>query len=125
MILLAGRVVLSVARLTHKPEVPGSIHGLTTFFVFPSADLEGQFVSYWRKNVYLVLFNRLGGLSMPRDSVVRLDTTDPPDMTIVVYRGLKPIKRWMTCDFTSLLTMFQSYQGNRRFIMNGWSSVYG
>ena len=32
-----------------------------------------------------VLVNRLGGLSWPRKSVVRL--TDPPDMTIDDYRG--------------------------------------
>ena len=34
-----------------------------------------------------VLVNRLGGLSLPRKSVVRL--TDRPDMTLVVYRGRK------------------------------------
>ena len=34
-----------------------------------------------------VLINRLGGLSLPRKSVVRL--TDRPDMTIDVYRGCK------------------------------------
>ena len=34
-----------------------------------------------------VLVNRLGGLSLPRKSVVRL--TDSPDMTLDVYRGHK------------------------------------
>ena len=34
-----------------------------------------------------VLVNRLGGLSLPRKSVVRL--TDQPDMTLDVYRGRK------------------------------------
>ena len=34
-----------------------------------------------------VLVNRLGGLSLPRKSVVRL--TDRPDMTVDVYRGRK------------------------------------
>ena len=34
-----------------------------------------------------VLVNRLGGLSLPRKSVVRL--TDRPDMTLDVYRGPK------------------------------------
>ena len=34
-----------------------------------------------------VLGNRLGGLSLPRKSVVRL--TDRPDMTLDVYRGRK------------------------------------
>ena len=36
-----------------------------------------------------VLVNRLGGLSLPRKSVVRL--TDPPDMTLDVYRGRETI----------------------------------
>ena len=34
-----------------------------------------------------VLVNRLGGLSLPRKSVVRL--THRPDMTLDVYRGRK------------------------------------
>ena len=42
-------------------------------------------VSYWRKYVHEVLVNRLGGLSLPRKSVVRL--TDRPDMTLDVYGG--------------------------------------
>ena len=36
--------------------------------------------------------------------------------------------RWMTCDFTSCSTVFQSYQHDGRLIMKGcaqWSSVYG
>ena len=37
-----------------------------------------------------VLVNRLGGLSLPRKSVVRL--TDRPDMTLDVYRGHKTIQ---------------------------------
>ena len=49
-------------------------------------------VSYWRKYVHEVLVNRLGGLSLPRKSVVRL--TDCPDMTLDVYRGRKtPIQQ--------------------------------
>ena len=38
-----------------------------------------------------VLVNRLGGLSLPRKSVVRL--TDRLDMTLDVYRGRKTIKQ--------------------------------
>ena len=38
-----------------------------------------------------VLVNHLGGLSLPRKSVVRL--TDRPDMTLDVYRGRKYIYR--------------------------------
>ena len=44
-------------------------------------------VSYWRKYVHEVLVNRLGGLSLPRKSVVRL--TDRPEMTLDVYLGRK------------------------------------
>ena len=46
-----------------------------------------QVVSYWRKYVREVLVNRLGGLSLPRKSVVRL--TDRPDMILDVYCGRK------------------------------------
>ena len=37
--------------------------------------------------MHVVLVNRLGGLSLPRKSVVRL--TDRPHMTLDVYRGRK------------------------------------
>ena len=43
-------------------------------------------VSFWRKYVHEVLVNRLGGLSLPRKSAVRL--TDRPD----IYRGRKTTK---------------------------------
>ena len=56
-------------------------------FVSPSAFSSRAVVSYWRKYVHEVLVNRLGGLSLPRKSVVRL--TDRPDMTLDVYRGRK------------------------------------
>ena len=56
-----------------------------------------------------VLVNRLGGLSLPRKSVVRL--TDRPDMTLDVYRGrkttmqqcnnkailIRPVKNYFPC----------------------------
>ena len=56
-------------------------------FIGPSAFSRRTVVSYWRKYVHEVLVNRLGGLSLPRKSVVRL--TDRPDMTLDVYRGRK------------------------------------
>ena len=56
-------------------------------FVSPSVFSRRAVVSYWRKYVHEVLINRLGGLSLPRKSVVRL--TDRPDMTLDVYRGRK------------------------------------
>ena len=60
-------------------------------FVSPSAFSWRAVVSYWRKYVHEVLVNRLGGLSLPRKSVVRL--TDRPDMTLDVYRGRKTTKQ--------------------------------
>ena len=58
-----------------------------TTFVSPSAFSRRAVVSYWRKYVHEILVNRLGGLSLPRKSVVML--TDCPDMTIDVYPGCK------------------------------------
>ena len=59
--------------------------------ISPSAYPRGAVVSYWQKYVHKVLVNRLGGLSLPRNSVVRL--TDRPDMTLGVYRGRKKTKQ--------------------------------
>ena len=85
---MPGRVAQSVGHLTRKSGVLGSIPGRATyFFVSPSAFSRRAVVSYWRKYVHEVLVNRLGGLSLPRKSVVRL--TDRPDMTLDVYRGRK------------------------------------
>ena len=70
-----------------------SVHLKSTLFIskclyfYPSAFSRRAVVSYWRKYVHEVLVNRLGGLSLPRKSVVRL--TDRPDMTLDVYRGRK------------------------------------
>ena len=44
-----------------------------------------------------VLVNRLGGLSLPKKSVVRL--TDRPDMTLDVYRGRKTTTQQQPFDF--------------------------
>ena len=44
-----------------------------------------------------VLVKRLGGLSLPRKSVVRL--TDRPDMTLDVYRGRKTTIQYNTIPF--------------------------
>ena len=48
---------------------------------------EGQLSVTAKTYVHEVLVNHLGGLSLPRKSVVRL--SDCPDMTIVAYRGCK------------------------------------
>ena len=55
-----------------------------------------------------VLVNRLGGLSLPRKSVVRL--TDRPDMTLDVYHGRKTT---MQCDMSSRsLVLLYAFLGN-------------
>ena len=52
-----------------------------------------------------VLVNRLGGLSLPRKSVVRL--TDRPDMTLDVYRGRKTtIQHWGDSNEYTQYTIF-------------------
>ena len=48
---------------------------------------EGQLSVTGESMCHEVLVNRLGGLSLPRKSMVRL--TDRPDMTLDVYRGRK------------------------------------
>ena len=80
-----GRVAQSLEHLTRKSGVLCSIPGLQYTFVSPSAFSRRAVVSYWGKYVHEVLVNRLGVLSLPRKSVVRL--TDRPDMTLDVYRG--------------------------------------
>ena len=54
-----------------------------------------------------VLVNRLGGLSLPRKSVVRL--TDRPDMTLDVYRGRKTTKQQHFRGSNSVIFIFASF----------------
>ena len=83
-----GCVAQWVGHLTRKSEVLGLIPGLATYFRFSFRFFTRRaVVSYWRKYVHEVLVNGLGGLSLPRKSVVRL--TDRPDMTLDDYRGRK------------------------------------
>ena len=56
-------------------------------FYIKTSYYSDYFTCYWRKYAHEVLVNRLGGLSLPRKSVVRL--TDRPDITLDVYRGRK------------------------------------
>ena len=51
-----------------------------------------------------VLVNRLGGLSLPRKSVVRL--SDCPDMTLDVYRGSKTTIQY-TEDLTGVVISYE------------------
>ena len=50
-----------------------------------------------------VLVNRLGGLSLPRKSVVRL--TDRPNMTLDVYRGRKTTMQQQQQNLNYVLTV--------------------
>ena len=55
--------------------------------------------------MHKVLVNRLGGLSLPRKSVVRL--TDRPDMTLDVYRGRKTTKQKKQSLILHMYTIFE------------------
>ena len=88
---MPGRVAQSVSCLTHEPEVLGSIPVRPHTFISPSADSRREVVSYWQKYVHKVLVDYLGGISLPRKSVVSLN--DHPDMTIGVYLGHKTAQR--------------------------------
>ena len=55
-----------------------------------------------------VLVNRLGGLSLPRKSVVRL--TDRPDMTLDVYRGRKTTIQQQQVKQTSFFCLLQHWE---------------
>ena len=67
-----------------------------------------------------VLVNRLGGLSLPRKSVVRL--TDRPDMTLDVYHGRKVTMQQacLTATFR-VATVREKYLENKNFFRSGKS----
>ena len=74
-----------------------------------------------------VLVNRLGGLSLPRKSVVRL--SDRPDMTLDVYRGRKTrIQIQIQKNYCLPQTIIQSdhwkFQILSRFIDVDWSQIH-
>ena len=81
--MMPGRVAQSVGHLTRKSGVLGSIPGLTTYFRFSFHFFKKGSSQLLAK----VCARNLGGLSLPRKSVVRL--TDHPNMTLDVYRGRK------------------------------------
>ena len=85
--------------------------------------------------MYEVLVNRLGGLSLPRKSVVRL--ADRPDMTLDVYRGRKEtmqqqllisqskfsgisvvLRRTATLRYRVLTVLSQNYPENTKLILS-------
>ena len=82
-----GRVAQSVGYLTRKSGDLGSIPGLATYFRFSFRFFKKDSCQLLGKYVHEVLVNRLGGLSLPRKSVVRL--TDRSDLTLDVSRGRK------------------------------------
>ena len=97
---LLGPVTLSDACPTSDQEGPATFFywdwSQNLFYIhsLPSADSRKEFVSYFWKNVHWVL---LVGLSLPRNSVVRL--TDCPDMTIagsldIEQQHNNTTKRW-------------------------------
>ena len=120
-----GRVAQSVGHLTRKSGVLGSIPGLATYFRFSFRFSRRVVVSYWRKYVHEVLVNRLGGLSLPRKSVVRL--TDRPDMTLDVYRGRKTTMQqqqrpiiWIR--FMTIPIYLQPHAAQRQMPLFAWST---
>ena len=80
---LPGRIAQSVGHLTRSQGSWVRYPVWQHTFVSPSAFSRRAVVSYWRKCVHKVLVNCLGGLCLPRKSVVRL--TGRPDMTLDVY----------------------------------------
>ena len=116
--IVPGRVAQSIGRLTRKSGVLGSMKGYETHYpnpnpcskpttrffrypvwqhtlVSPSALSRSAVVNYWPKYVHEVLVNRLGGLSLPRKSVVRL--TDRPDMFTVDVKTTIPQQQQRNC----------------------------
>ena len=86
----SGHVAQSVAHMciwlkNHWSQVQYPVRPHT--FVSSSTDSRRAVVSYWQKYVQLVQVSRLGALSLPRNSVVRL--INRPNMTIAVYHGRK------------------------------------
>ena len=98
---MPGRVAQSVGHLTRKSGVLGLIPGLATYFRFSFRFFKKGSCQYWRKYVHEVQVNRLGGLSLPRKSVVRL--TDRPDMILDVYSGRKTTMQQLLCSYTVAL----------------------
>ena len=77
---LANHVVLPVVHLAQETEVPGLIPGPGSLLFIVLQ--EGQLSVTDKCMSTLVLVNHLGGLSLPRKSVIRL--TYCPNMTIAV-----------------------------------------
>ena len=70
-----------------------------------------------------VLVNSLGGLSLPRKSVVRL--TDRPDMTLDVYRGRKTTIQQYNCHQASDILFYHIFYGNGSSLVDRGLSKLG
>ena len=78
-----------------------------------------------------VLVNRIGGLSLPRKSVVRL--TDRPDMILDVYRGRKTTMqqqqqilktdRFLTVKYLSSMNNYVLYLGHQLMSIESYSCM--
>ena len=85
---MPGRIVQLVGHLTRKSGVLGSSPCLASYFRFSFRFFKkGSCQLLAKVCARRVLVNCLGGLSLPRQSVVRL--TDRPKMTLEVYCGRK------------------------------------
>ena len=87
--------------------------------VSPSAFSRRAVVSYWRKYVHEVLVNRLGGLSLPRKSVVRL--TDRPNMTLDVYRGRKTTMQQWFCSNANISRKHECIWSDSSTVVPEWN----
>ena len=92
-------------------------------FISPSAFSRRAVVSYWRKYVHEVLVNRLGGLSLPRKSVVRL--TDRPDMTLDVYRGRKTTIQQYSSPFNNISIVLSCLLSREYRNRSSWAKIPG
>ena len=74
------------------------------------------------------VINRLGSLSLPRKSVVRL--TDRPDMTLDVYCGRKTTKQQLlkfllyTCTLSTSTCMISLYVDNSESVRPGKQKAF-
>ena len=80
-------------------------------------------MSYWWKYEHEVLANRLGGLSLPRKSVVR--STGRPDMTLDVYRGRKTTTQQPpACSGFIKAETCLAYAQLELVILHSWKLIY-
>ena len=92
-----------------------------TFFS-PSADSRRVVVNYWRKYVHEVQVNRLGVLSLPRKSVVRL--IDRPDMTLDAYRGRKKATQQQHQPYMDIVIIFLLWPRPQTHLVRFWILIF-